>query len=96
MKETLVQAKLSEIIQLVNISRACDSSKTKEGEGIYISHSAAEAEPVGEALDHLSLQVKYILFDLEATRRENRYLRQMLDARANRKKDEDFDNGSKF
>jgi hypothetical protein len=31
--------------------------------------------------DHLRMQVKYLLFDLEATRRENRYLRQMLESR---------------
>ena len=32
-----------------------------------------------ESLDHLRLTVKYLLFDLEATRRENKYLRQMLE-----------------
>ena len=34
-----------------------------------------------ETFDQLRLQMKYLLFDLEATRRENRYLRQMLEAR---------------
>lgn len=32
-----------------------------------------------ESLDHLRLSVKYLVFDLEATRRENQYLRSMLD-----------------
>ncbi len=32
-----------------------------------------------ESLDHLRLSVKYIVFDLEATRRENAYLRKLLD-----------------
>lgn len=32
-----------------------------------------------ESLDHLRLSVKYLVFDLEATRRENAYLRRMLD-----------------
>jgi hypothetical protein len=32
-----------------------------------------------ESLDYLRLSVKYLVFDLEATRRENRYLRRMLD-----------------
>ena len=36
---------------------------------------------VDEAFDQLRLQMKYLLFDLEATRRENRYLRQMLETR---------------
>jgi len=33
-----------------------------------------------ENLDHLRLSVKYLVFDLEATRRENSYLRNLLDA----------------
>lgn len=32
-----------------------------------------------ESLDYLRLSVKYLVFDLEATRRENRYLRKMVD-----------------
>jgi len=32
-----------------------------------------------ESLDYLRLSVKYLVFDLEATRRENRYLRSLLD-----------------
>ncbi|MCL4742306.1 MAG: hypothetical protein KJZ54_08895 [Phycisphaerales bacterium] len=35
-----------------------------------------------ESLDYLRLSVKYLVFDLEATRRENRYLRQLLDEHA--------------
>ncbi|MCD6303906.1 MAG: hypothetical protein J7M21_02970 [Planctomycetes bacterium] len=38
---------------------------------------------IGELLDHIRLRVKYVVFDLEATRRENRYLRQMLERRTN-------------
>jgi uncharacterized protein YpuA (DUF1002 family) len=32
-----------------------------------------------ESLDYLRLSTKYLLFDLEATRRENTYLRKMLE-----------------
>jgi septal ring factor EnvC (AmiA/AmiB activator) len=32
-----------------------------------------------ESLDYLRLSVKYLVFDLEATRRENAYLRKMLE-----------------
>jgi len=32
-----------------------------------------------EGIDNLRLSIKYLLFDLEATRRENKRLRQMLD-----------------
>lgn len=34
---------------------------------------------IQESMDFLRLSIKYILFDLEATRRENKYLRKMLD-----------------
>ncbi len=36
-----------------------------------------------EALDYLRLSVKYLVFDLEATRRENAYLRRLVE-QANR------------
>ncbi|OHB56858.1 MAG: hypothetical protein A2173_02540 [Planctomycetes bacterium RBG_13_44_8b] len=32
-----------------------------------------------QSLDHLRLTIKYIMFDLEATRRENKYLRKILE-----------------
>lgn len=32
-----------------------------------------------DSLDHLRLSVKYLVFDLEATRRENEYLRKLLE-----------------
>lgn len=37
-----------------------------------------------DSLDYLRLSVKYLVFDLEATRRENQYLRKLLDAQTNR------------
>ncbi|MEN1704662.1 MAG: hypothetical protein AAGJ54_03995 [Planctomycetota bacterium] len=32
-----------------------------------------------ESLDHLRMTVKYLVFDLEATRRENKYLRSLVE-----------------
>ena len=32
-----------------------------------------------ESLDYLRLSIKYLVFDLEATRRENQYLRKLLE-----------------
>ena len=32
-----------------------------------------------ESLDYLRVSIKYVLFDLESTRRENTYLRKMLE-----------------
>ena len=34
-----------------------------------------------ESIDFLRLSIKYLVFDLEATRRENGYLRKMLEER---------------
>lgn len=35
-----------------------------------------------DSLDYLRLSIKYLVFDLEATRRENQYLRKLLDSKA--------------
>ena len=38
-----------------------------------------KARDLQDSMDHLRISVKYILFDLEATRRENQYLRKLLE-----------------
>ena len=43
----------------------------------------ASVTELQDSLDHLRLSVKYMVFDLEATRRENAYLRKLLE-QANR------------
>jgi hypothetical protein len=60
-----------------------------------IKASVAELQ---ESLDYLRLSVKYLVFDLEATRRENAYLRRMLeqssrDAQRQIEDDETFEEG---
>jgi len=37
------------------------------------------AEEIMDSIDYLRLSIKYLMFDLEATRRENSYLRRMLE-----------------
>jgi septal ring factor EnvC (AmiA/AmiB activator) len=50
-----------------------------------------------ESLDYLRLSIKYLVFDLEATRRENGYLRKMLEEQgAADEIDGDFDDGPDF
>ena len=56
-----------------------------------IQNSVGELQ---ESLDYLRLSVKYLVFDLEATRRENRYLRRMLEKNtrdSQRRLDDDLD-----
>lgn len=36
-----------------------------------------------DSMDYLRLSIKYLLFDLEATRRENAYLRKLLEKQTN-------------
>lgn len=55
---------------------ALDAQKRRE----RIQASVAELQ---ESLDYLRLSIKYLVFDLEATRRENVYLRKLVE-QANR------------
>ncbi len=41
-----------------------------------------------ESLDYLRLSVKYLVFDLEATRRENDYLRKLVESQSRREGDD--------
>jgi hypothetical protein len=59
-------------------------------EGVYIPADPAKAA-VEDSLDMLRVQVKYLIFDLEATRRENRYLLHMLESRPQKDIDESSD-----
>lgn len=52
-----------------------------------------------ESLDYLRLSIKYLVFDLEATRRENQYLRDMInkeDANGGPSQDDDQDDNQPF
>jgi uncharacterized membrane protein len=53
-----------------------------------IKASVAELQ---ESLDYLRLSVKYLVFDLEATRRENAYLRRLIEQSNQREPDVDLD-----
>lgn len=84
MDETTFKTRLHELIE--EIEQLPDPQKkvlkdlaaeTKERH----ERLAASAKNVAEALDYLRLHIKYLVFDLEATRRENRYLRKMLESK---------------
>jgi len=86
MDEQAFQIKLAELMskikQLPEQERptlerlAKDAKKRRE----RIQASVAELQ---ESLDYLRLTIKYLVFDLEATRRENAYLRKLVE-QANR------------
>ncbi|HUS93285.1 MAG TPA: hypothetical protein VM695_15615 [Phycisphaerae bacterium] len=83
MNEAAVKEQVDGLIRSITGSPLAD----KPGGSLQsICHSELSTEKVSveSSLDFLRLQVKYLLFDLEATRRENRYLRQMLESRHRR------------
>lgn len=84
MNEQDFQAKLSDLMQQLDSL----PSPAKE----QIQQLAAETTDrhkrmrktvteLQDSLDYLRLSIKYLVFDLEATRRENQYLRKLLDTR---------------
>lgn len=74
--------KLRELDELLAAIRSPEASDTSDD--TYIGNSAkASAKSNEEIVNEARFQIKYLVFDLEATRRENRYLRQMLERRSN-------------
>ncbi|MHC4716196.1 MAG: hypothetical protein ACYS5V_04445 [Planctomycetota bacterium] len=82
MEEKELRERLSELAEA--LTPLPPSSNARASKGSYVPHiSQPSGRKVADILDHLRLRVKYLTFDLEATRRENRYLRQMLERRTN-------------
>lgn len=81
MDDRAFQNKLSELMEqiqkLPDDSRAPMESLAEETRARHERMRQAVKE-LQDNLDHLRLSVKYLIFDLEATRRENKYLRDLL------------------
>ncbi len=88
MKEAAIKECLKELAETLSSYEAGGADK---GDSLGIYESDAGDLAIGEYLAQLRLRMKYLVFDLEATRRENRYLRQMLDVNRRRRTDEDKD-----
>ena len=74
--------------KLNELMKELDSSHSSEGERLITLASQTQklrsqlkekVDGLQEALDYLKILIKYQLFDLEATRRENQHLRKLLD-----------------
>ncbi len=82
MDEKTFQTKLSELMgEISALPKAEREKMEKMAEQTQQRHKKLK-KTVGdlqESLDYLRLSIKYLVFDLEATRRENRYLRKMLE-----------------
>ncbi len=79
MNEAAVRKKLNELHQ--TLTEHPVTHKRSAGGGIYQPETTSEEPTIGELMERLRMGVKYLVFDLEATRRENRYLREMLENR---------------
>jgi len=76
------ETRLNELLNEINDLPAEQSKKLlplAQKTKLLNPKSGQKLETLQESFDHLRLTVKYLLFDLEATRRENKYLRNMLE-----------------
>lgn len=83
MDEATFQAKLGELMSEISTLPPAERAKLEElAKETQDRHQQLKKSinSLQESLDWLRLSVKYLVFDLEATRRENQYLRQMLES----------------
>jgi hypothetical protein len=81
MDETVLREKISELLSEAQRPSAVaqpGAAARRSGDGDRPSSLGREMAALEDGLDHLRLAIKYLVFDLEATKRENRLLRQML------------------
>lgn len=87
MNEGEFQSKLSELInQIEELPESERGGLSKLAEETKARHAAMKKTiaDLTESIDYLRLSIKYLVFDLEATRRENVQLRKLLETRESR------------
>lgn len=69
------------IRELENSSNSKERKLAKQAKRVQLNHKKFEESLINlqELLDYLRICIKYQVFDLEATRRENIYLRKLLE-----------------
>ncbi len=90
MNEAAIKKTIGELCEVLAAMPSWGPNKNP-AEGVYQPHTSTKDVSAEDSLDHLRLQIKYLIFDLEATRRENRYLRQMLENRHGPRSDDSRD-----
>jgi hypothetical protein len=84
MNEAVIREKLDEVCSLLQTSTSLKGASGAVMGQTYKPNQNTTDVHIEESVDHLRLQVKYLLLDLEATKRESSYLRQMLQRRRRR------------
>ena len=82
MNEHEFQSKLAELMGEISTLPPSERQKLEQlAEQTRVRHERLRqtVSSLQESLDYLRLSIKYLVFDLEATRRENNYLRKMLE-----------------
>ena len=82
MDERLFEKKLNELVsEIGSIPTPNQKKLIKLAKRTKDSHDKLKKSisSLQESLDYLRVSIKYMLFDLEATRRENGYLRKLLE-----------------
>ena len=82
MNENDFQQKLGELMGEISTLPKGEREKLEALASQTKARHAKLTKTIGElqdSLDYLRLSIKYLVFDLEATRRENGYLRKMLE-----------------
>jgi len=85
MTEIEFQTKLTELMEEISTLPITERQKLQQlAEETRVRHERLRetVSSLQESLDYLRLSIKYLVFDLEATRRENGYLRKMLEEAA--------------
>jgi uncharacterized FlaG/YvyC family protein len=84
MNDTEFNEKMDQILTDINTLPACEQAKLQalaEETRQRQERLKKTVATLQESLDYLRLSVKYLVFDLEATRRENQYLKKLLEER---------------
>lgn len=82
MDEVTFHQKLSELVSEIGTLPSSERGKLEAlAEETKERHKKLRqtVSSLQSSIDYLRLSIKYLLFDLEATRRENSYLRKMLE-----------------
>ncbi len=82
MDESKLESKLNDLVkEFGGMANPQYSKLAMLAKKAYDNHKRLQKSVNGlqESLDYLRICIKYQLFDLEATRRENKYLRKMLE-----------------
>ena len=82
MDESALREKVGQLLSEVHRFPARDEPSGTVGvgqaQGVQRSDVKREMAAIEDSLDQVRLAVKYLVFDLEATKRENRLLRDLL------------------